>query len=175
MLGTKSERKAKGEWPSRPGLSLALLALIWLAPAVTALAAGGLVVFALLLISAKGQIAFGLGTAAGLGFFYLAIRLTRPLQPVAALYRLSLSFPGAAPTRLAIARLALGSDQLLARMQGLALDTSLEDGSAAGRVLELAWRRACGSDPRFPDRSGCKRSAPSSPKSCDCRSRSKPS
>ncbi|MGJ7442849.1 HD domain-containing phosphohydrolase [Aquipuribacter sp. MA13-6] len=133
---TRTDPTDDGRWSSRPALAVLLRLAILLAPVAVSLVVGlaasrtlaGASLWLLVPVLAVACLTAALGTE----------RLVRRWLPLEALLRMTMLFPGRAPSRLAVARLGRNRDELTRRLlapQGaedmahlmLALVTSLGD------------------------------------------------
>jgi HD-GYP domain-containing protein (c-di-GMP phosphodiesterase class II) len=141
-MGTEKLRPGRTEerWQARPILSLVLRVVATLAPAAVALAFS--VVASHLVAPPPGtapRIAWWLGLSVlSLAVLFGAQRMARRLLPLAALLKLSLVFPDAAPARFKLAR-KTGRPRDLERLVERARAAGLEGGEALApqTVLEL--------------------------------------
>jgi hypothetical protein len=98
-------------WRARPALAVLTRAALLVLPLLVAL----LVVRALHTFALGGVgpwVRLGLSAAAGIVVALLTERATRRLIPLPALLRMSMLFPGRAPSRLLVTRRASSSDEL---------------------------------------------------------------
>jgi len=131
-------RSSENRWHSRPFAASVVRVVVVLAPLLAAGATSLLVAHAVDGATAVDSLALRwvVVVASSVGVLVIVHRLSRQLLPLAVLLRLSLAFPGAAPSRFAVARAATNLRELEERLR-IARTTGFDFDEDAGQAAEI--------------------------------------
>ncbi len=137
--GKSGRSQAQHTWESRPLLSFALRTIIAGVPALLAVAVVAALSEAVPRPQAVGLLVARWVVLGALGVLIAALaeRFTRRWLPLAALLKVSLTFPDQAPARFALARTARRPAQVLEELHRLGRDSGDAEVRTAQKVLEL--------------------------------------